>query len=555
MWFGGGRKAENKMEQNLLIVDDESEILEWLQEMFLYDYEREIGVYTAESGVEAIELLKHVKFDVVLTDIHMPQMNGITLFHKIKENWPRCRTVFLTGYENFEDVYQVFRHRDVQYVLKSERDEVIKNAVENAFLDIEKEIRESTRNNWMEQTKEKLFRLEIRDRLNGYGNSNVFLTEEREEQPLSLKRLVMPFLLRLDVKEEKGEEPEEQETEQILSALMGMVHANIPPKFRKYCCRQEYYCVLFIQPMAPEDEDWKSHSEVVQGALEYVEEIFKLSFHRSFSAILKESPVEWEQLADAVSYMKQLMVMGVGNKREIFLQEESVERSEELPGEETEQEQLLRIPVLKDYLQLGRKEMYFELLEENLGKLYGKSKHDIQAMNVYYSIATTILQFITENHLYQKLAFKMGTYKLMNVELHESWEKAADYLKELSEVIFTLLGEKELKIADRALFRVKEYIEKHLDEDLPLRSLAEEGGFNASYLSRLFRQTFGETITDYILNKRMEKAKMLLASTEEKIIDISKATGYISAQSFARAFRSYAGMSPIEYRESKKSCP
>lgn len=544
------------MEQNLLIVDDESEILEWLQEMFLYDYEREIGVYTAESGVEAIELLKHVKFDVVLTDIHMPQMNGITLFHKIKENWPRCRTVFLTGYENFEDVYQVFRHRDVQYVLKSERDEVIKNAVENAFLDIEKEIRESIRNNWMEQTKENLFRLEIRDRLNGYGSSNVLLKEEKEEeQPLSLKKPVMPFLLRLDADEKKKTRPEEQETEQILSVLIGMIEANIPVKFRKYSYRQEYYCVLLIQPVASDDEDWKSHREVVQGALEYVEEIFKLSFHRSFSAVLKESSVEWEELADAVSYLKQLMVIGVGNKEEIFLQEESVERSEELPREEIEQEQLLRIPVLKDYLQLGRKEMYFELLEETLRKLYGKSKHDIQAMNVYYSIATTILQFITENHLYQKLAFKMGTYKLMNVELHESWEKAADYLKELSEVIFALLGEKELKITDRALFRVTDYIEKHLGEDLPLKRLAEEGGFNASYLSRLFRQTFGETITDYILNKRMEKAKALLSSTEEKIIDISKSTGYISAQSFARAFRSYAGMSPIEYRESKKGCP
>ncbi len=544
------------MEQNLLIVDDESEILEWLQEMFLYDYEREIGVYTAKSGVEAIELLKHVKFDVVLTDIHMPQMNGITLFHKIKENWPRCRTVFLTGYENFEDVYQVFRHRDVQYVLKSERDEVIKNAVENAFLDIEKEIWESIRNNWMEQTKENLFRLEIRDRLNGYGSSNVLLKEEKEEeQPLSLKRPVMPFLLRLDVEEEKKTRPEEQETEQILSALIGMIEANIPVKFRKYSYGQEYYCVLLIQPVASDDEDWKSHREVVQGALEYVEEIFKLSFHRSFSAVLRESPVEWEELADVVSYLKQLMVMGVGNKREIFLQEESVERNEELPGEETEQEQLLRIPVLKDYLQLGRKEMYFELLEETLGKLYDKSKHDIQAMNVYYSIATTILQFITENHLYQKLAFKMGTYKLMNVELHESWEKAADYLKELSKVIFALLGEKELKITDRALFRVTDYIEKHLGEDLPLKRLAEEGGFNASYLSRLFRQTFGETITDYVLNKRMEKAKTMLSSSEEKIIDISKATGYISAQSFARAFRSYAGMSPIEYRESKKSRP
>ena len=45
------------MEQNLLIVDDEREILSWLEEMFRYEYQREIGVYVASSALEAIELL------------------------------------------------------------------------------------------------------------------------------------------------------------------------------------------------------------------------------------------------------------------------------------------------------------------------------------------------------------------------------------------------------------------------------------------------------------------------------------------------------------------
>ena len=130
------------MERNLLIVDDELEIVSWLEEMFRYDFDREIGVYTARSGKVALELLNRVRFDVVLTDIHMPQMDGITLFHKVKENWPRCKTVFLTGYQNFDDVYSVFQHRDVRYVLKSERDEVIKKAVSDAFADLEAQLEE-----------------------------------------------------------------------------------------------------------------------------------------------------------------------------------------------------------------------------------------------------------------------------------------------------------------------------------------------------------------------------------------------------------------------------
>ena len=108
------------MNQNLLIVDDEQEILLGLEELFKYEFEREIGVYTANSAFEALRLLNTIRFDVVLTDIKMPGMDGITLFEKIKENWPRCKTVFLTGFRNFDDMYRIINHKDIKYILKTE---------------------------------------------------------------------------------------------------------------------------------------------------------------------------------------------------------------------------------------------------------------------------------------------------------------------------------------------------------------------------------------------------------------------------------------------------
>ena len=128
------------MNQNLLIVDDEIEILSWLEELFTYDYKPEISVYTAGSAAEALKLLNRIRFDVVLTDIRMPGMDGITLFEHIKENWPKCKTIFLTGYRNFEDIYRVIHHKDVQYILKSEDDDVILKAVKTAFDQIQIEI-------------------------------------------------------------------------------------------------------------------------------------------------------------------------------------------------------------------------------------------------------------------------------------------------------------------------------------------------------------------------------------------------------------------------------
>ena len=60
-----------------MIVDDAIEILQWLKDLFSYECDRELDVYTASSGRKAIELLNHMRFDVVLTDIKMPGMDGI----------------------------------------------------------------------------------------------------------------------------------------------------------------------------------------------------------------------------------------------------------------------------------------------------------------------------------------------------------------------------------------------------------------------------------------------------------------------------------------------
>lgn len=128
------------MNLNLLVVDDEYEILTWLEELFSYNFEPKVDVYTANSAYAAIEMLNHVKFDVVLTDIRMPGMNGIALFQHVKGNWPRCKTIFLTGYPNFEEIYKIIKHKDVRYILKSEDDEVITQAVRGAFSELQQEL-------------------------------------------------------------------------------------------------------------------------------------------------------------------------------------------------------------------------------------------------------------------------------------------------------------------------------------------------------------------------------------------------------------------------------
>ena len=218
--------------------------------------------------------------------------------------------------------------------------------------------------------------------------------------------------------------------------------------------------------------------------------------------------------------------------------------------EERRADAIHKVPLLKSYLELQRRMSYFELLAQLCEELeQTTSRHDTHALELYYSISVMLLQYINEGKLNEKIAFSVVLYKLTKVYEHDSWTEAAKYLFEVSVAVFDLLGENEHVLSDRALQRVLDYIAGNLSGDLTLTRLAEVGGFNASYLSRLFKQNTKISISDYVYQKRMELAERLLAQTNRKIQDIGEEAGYPSAQSFARTFRSYAGISPAEYRE------
>ncbi len=101
----------------------------------------------------------------------------------------------------------------------------------------------------------------------------------------------------------------------------------------------------------------------------------------------------------------------------------------------------------------------------------------------------------------------------------------------------------------RNLAEIKEYIEGHFDRDLKLSFFAERYYLSKEYLSKLFREEFGFTIYEYILKVRMEKAKELLSDPEVKVLTVSVYVGYQDNNYFSRAFKTYYGVSPTEYRE------
>ena len=90
----------------ILIVDDEQEILDALEAAFLTT---DLDISTTDNPITALEMIKETHFHVVITDIAMPQMNGLDLLRKIKEYNAFIQVIVITGYITMNNALNAFR--------------------------------------------------------------------------------------------------------------------------------------------------------------------------------------------------------------------------------------------------------------------------------------------------------------------------------------------------------------------------------------------------------------------------------------------------------------
>ena len=93
------------------------------------------------------------------------------------------------------------------------------------------------------------------------------------------------------------------------------------------------------------------------------------------------------------------------------------------------------------------------------------------------------------------------------------------------------------------------YIRSNFSYDLSLEFLAKHMNLSREYLSRYFKKYMGKTISEYLLEVRIEKAKQMLRTTTNSISDICEYCGYASISNFQKAFKKVTGVSPSQYRK------
>lgn len=536
-------------------MDDEKDVLEYFERMFLRDFSLELEVYKAGSAAEALACLECVRISVVISDIRMPKISGLELYDRIKERWPDCRVIFLSGFQEFDYVYSSIQKKDIRYLTKLEPEEKIINTVKEVLAEIEESYVQADNRRLIEsQLTEALPLLQNKfmgNLLHGVEISPAQAAKRMRELKINLDP-EKTFIIAGAIYDTTEEERDSGIQDQNMAAIHYRMEKQMADLFRIQGYLSVHgYVIWILQEKEESLSDWNF---VLNGRLEYVRNSMKHVLGSELTFTYFERKAEWSEIPAIYQHIKRTLGYQARlMEGEIILCSEYETSTTILSAGSPKvdsRKQLLRVSELEGWLELGKEKAYFELLDSMTDCLNSiTSFHYGPALEIYYRIMGVILKYINEWDLTEKLMFRIELYKLNHLELHNSWKEATDYLKEISRHIFEIHFSDEQARSMTAITRLYHYINANLDQDLSLDRLAEQVNLNTSYLSRLFKSVTQKNIYEYILDCRMRHAIEALLKTNDRIQEIGAGVGYESAQSFTRAFRKYTGKTPTEYRE------
>lgn len=539
----------------LLIVDDEHHIVNWLAFLFENQPDLELEINKCYSGREALSILDKRKMDIIFMDIQMPGMNGLQAGQQICMRYPLSYIVFLTGYNDFSYIYQASQLEHISYLLKSEDDARIVQELKNCIEKIENDRRniqlDQQNMNHALFTKH-LFQSDLlKELLAGKSIAEVrhlfktFGTEKTVDFSQNIHAIYIKTFAGSWKNNDYGHPALCHKIPLLIASCLnpGDCFAVIPANAYTFLGLFQLSCaenaVLQLKSLA---EDLLA--------------LWPEKFSCSCTMLICTDRLAWGELCNLnlrfAEYISQKYVP-VSPKASYF----SLVSKEELPDlsgaqegsrpDLTISESLLNS--LQNYLYQNDRDGYFSVFHQLAALIRSeKSMHSFPALELYLKMASLLIGCINRHSLQQRLALHINLYSLYHISNFKTWRDGWLYLEELSKFLFHELSVQEKDRKQELVFKLRNYIQNHLSEDLSLSNLAEQFNYNSSYLSYLFKQTTGTGLSDYITEVRIDRANYLLANSGDTISSIAEQTGFDTAQYFSYVYKRRMGVTPSDYR-------
>jgi len=525
-----------------MIVDDEPIIRMGLRSTVNWeDFGFEI-VCECRDGEEALQRLEEYKIDFIVTDIKMYNINGIEMLKIIRDRKLDIPVLLLSGYDEFSYAQEGLRLGAFDYILKPLDHKKLENILVEVYkklVTVEEKNNEFNINKTI--TSEKI----LCDLLRG---KNLMVMDEyilKYNLPL-IKNKVQVAIVEINEIVINNKDLIENDDGYLDKLVSEMIQKELKKSFFGH------YSVL--------DDELGKKFIIVQKDIE----IEASEFNRIFVEALKNILETSNKVLDTV------LNIGIGN---VYNQLFSIHKSYLNAKEALKYKYVLGTNKLIHINQLSeiRREKFnypiekekalitsiISAKEDSLDLLLGLIKEIAQIMNFdIFKINIAITQVI--NNIYTNVLKKYSS--LSNVyDLSEIMkvgflgvETLDDISKRLMENISSLINiirEYNLNKGDNIVNKACEYVLNHVEEDVTLKSIANNFNISKNYFCSIFKQQTGKNFLEYITKAKMDRAKILLKRHDYKVYEVSEVLGYKETAYFSKLFKKYTGHNPAEYKK------
>lgn len=536
----------------LLIVEDEWIIRTGLRHYFPWQELNVTDIYEAENGADGLKLALEVRPDLIISDIRMPEMNGLEMIEQLRPLLPDTFFIILTGYNDFEYAKQAISLGNIQdYLLKPLEYEESMKSVQNTLQIIQKKKDEQMKRLRLEEEQNKqnqslLVKQLLDSNLDKKAIGDIIIPSELKNcDHVTYVPIVSTHIApygSLPV-------PDLKWSDEVLQLITNHI-PNVPICWNEhsspllsYFNQNRLYIIICCQ-----HESTNYHHLVLD-----LKKLNQGQVHKTYISIGNPSPSLLE-MGKHLHHAEELLLMRYSERETYFFtpnlnaSNPNVESSAfRLDG--MEKAQLMTSLEQKDTTAIRKLILSFShrTYQQNL------MESSRQWLIFLQELVSLILRYADHHHPSSSEIYSEQLIKLNFVEDFQTSEQLFTWLADWAEQIISspvridnsLSDSKEIYIFSE----IEKFIKQHLDHDLSLQMVAERFFYNPSYLSRLFKTTLNKNYMTYVTELRIGYAKECLKDPSLLISDVSLMCGYKSYKHFVKTFRSITHMTPTHYRK------
>lgn len=490
------------------------------------------------NGQDAYEFVMENEVDIIISDVQMPVMDGIELIQKLNQNRKMAEVIFISCYDDFNYMRSALKNDAFDYILKP----IDKNEFKLVLATLcEKCTLKKNMTSAREEAGKKLEKYqkiveEESLRLHFWGTCDL-----ERDAALEFPKLLRPSAVTIvkgrivDVTCVSEDEDFGEKKTWIINLVKQQVESLEDERLKVYAIIMSLseIAIVFIEESTAHDME----GELIRFKQRMANELgIWLSFGMSNQGQdMSELSELYQQAGEALSYT-------YGSRKTTVL------KYEDIAVKSSEDMDTARIlENVRKILVKGEKEAIDPFLAKYIGEeLKQQSYVKSFAYAVMYSAEMVLLEYgralneIFGNDMWAKMnsfdtivnprQWLLNMLILAMESIHLKQDEASD---------------KRINIVDK----IKHIIRKRYSEKLTIGMIAEELHYSGKYISEIFLEVEKKSIFEYLTEYRMEIAKNMLKDPDSKIYMVVESVGYKRKTHFYDVFKSYVGVTPMEYKE------